>query len=81
VYVEDGFANGQIFLAEVHELGEMPSRAPVAHWPGGPRSARPLRGCVPGFEMAEVKLFDTIPDKMRFPQILPVLFEKVRDMV
>ncbi len=28
------------------------------------------------FEMEEVKLFDTIPDKMRFPQILPVLYEK-----
>ena len=33
---------------------------------------------LPDFEMAEVKLFDTIPDKMRFPLILPVLFEKVR---
>ena len=27
-------------------------------------------------KMVEVKLFDTIPDKMRFPQILPILFEK-----
>jgi len=54
VYRENNFSNGQVFLANVHELGEMPR-----------------------FEMAEVKLFDTIPDKMRFPQILPVLFEKV----
>ena len=38
-------------------------------------------GEMPGFEMAEVKLFDTIPDKMRFPQILPVLFEKVKTMI
>ena len=38
-------------------------------------------GAIPDFEMAEVKLFDTIPDKMRFPQILPVLFEKVRGMI
>jgi 2,3-bisphosphoglycerate-dependent phosphoglycerate mutase len=29
-------------------------------------------------KMAEVKLFDTIPEKMRFPEILPVLFEKIR---
>ena len=29
-----------------------------------------------GFEMAEVRLFDGIPDKMRFPQILPVLYER-----
>ena len=34
----------------------------------------------PDYEMAEVRLFDTIPDKMRFPKILPVLFEKVRTM-
>lgn len=32
------------------------------------------------FEMAEVKQFDTIPDNMRFPELLPVLFEKVRDL-
>ena len=35
-------------------------------------------GDIPDFEMAEVKLFDTIPDKMRFPKILPVLFEKIQ---
>jgi 8-oxo-dGTP diphosphatase len=58
VYREDDFANGQVFLAQVHELDEMP-----------------------GFEMAEVKLFDAIPDKMRFPQILPVLFENVREVI
>ena len=45
---------GQVFLAHIHELGDMPN-----------------------FEMTEVKLFDTIPDKMRFPKILPVLFEKI----
>jgi hypothetical protein len=33
------------------------------------------------FEMAEVKMFDTIPDKMRFPKILPVLFEKVKELL
>lgn len=52
------YANGQVFLAQVHELGEMPD-----------------------FEMAEVKLFDTIPDNMRFPQILPVLFEKIKEII
>ena len=51
------YANAQVFLAHIHELGEMPD-----------------------FEMAEVRLFDTIPEKMRFPQILPVLFEKIKDI-
>jgi len=49
------YTTGQVFLADIHELGEMPN-----------------------FEMAEVKLFETIPDKMRFPKILPVLFEKIQ---
>ena len=55
VHYPNVYANGQIFFAHVHELGDMPD-----------------------YEMAEVKLFDTIPNKMRFPQILPVLFEEVR---
>jgi len=38
-------------------------------------------GDIPDFEMAEVRLFDTIPDKMRFPKILPVLYERVKDMI
>jgi 8-oxo-dGTP diphosphatase len=49
------YANGQVFLAHIHELGD-----------------------IPDFEMAEVKLFDTIPEKMRFPKILPILFEKMQ---
>ncbi|MCL2478533.1 MAG: bifunctional GNAT family N-acetyltransferase/NUDIX hydrolase [Treponema sp.] len=48
------FSNGQVFLAQIEELGNMPD-----------------------FEMAEVKLFDTIPERMRFPQILPVLYAKI----
>ena len=36
-------------------------------------------GDMPNFEMAEVKLFDAIPDKMRFPLILPVLYEKLQN--
>jgi 8-oxo-dGTP diphosphatase len=49
------YANTQVFLAHIHELGE-----------------------IPDFEMAEVKLFDAMPDKMRFPQILPVVYEKMQ---
>jgi len=33
---------------------------------------------LPDYEIAEVKLFDTIPDKMRFPEILPVLFHRMQ---
>ena len=29
---------------------------------------------MPDFEMAEVGLFDALPDKLRFPEITPVLF-------
>ena len=35
-------------------------------------------GNIPDFEMAEVKLFETIPDKMRFQELLPVLYERVQ---
>ena len=38
-------------------------------------------GTLPDFEMAETGLFDTIPDKMRFPQILPVLFARMEDYI
>ena len=39
-------------------------------------------GDIPGHEevMEEVKLFDEIPEKMRFPHILPALYEKVSAM-
>ena len=33
---------------------------------------------LPDYEIAEVRLFDAIPDKMRFPMILPVLYEKMQ---
>lgn len=55
VYSTRGGSNGQVFLAEISELGELPA-----------------------YEMAEVRPFDTIPEKMRFPDILPVLYEKVK---
>jgi len=51
IHLPTVYSNGQVFLAEIHELGDMP-----------------------GFEMAEVRLFDTIPDKMRLPGALPALF-------
>jgi len=55
VYTDTGFANGQVFYAEIQELGELS----------------------PEFEMTEVRAFKTIPDKMRFPQILPVLYAEM----
>jgi len=61
VHTPENFSNGQVFLAHIHELGEIPEDT--------------------NDKMVEVKLFDTIPDKMRFPQILPVLFEKIKVMV
>jgi 2,3-bisphosphoglycerate-dependent phosphoglycerate mutase len=57
VHVQTGYSNGQVFIANIDELGD-----------------------ISDYEMAETKLFDTIPDKMRFPKILPVLFERVRNM-
>jgi len=35
-------------------------------------------GDVPNYEMAAVRLFDSIPDRMRFPQILPVLYDRLQ---
>jgi len=35
-------------------------------------------GVLPEFEMAEISLLDSIPEKMRFPGILPVLYEKMQ---
>lgn len=53
VYSDIGFANGQVFYADVHELGKL------------------------SYEMVEVRGFDTIPDKLRFPQITPILYERI----
>jgi 2,3-bisphosphoglycerate-dependent phosphoglycerate mutase len=58
VHYPNVYANGQVFFAQIYELG-----------------------VIPDYEMAEVKLFDTIPDKMRFPKILPVLFKKMRELL
>lgn len=56
VRLPDRYANGQVFLAEVYNFGDMPP-----------------------FEMAETALFETIPEKMRFPKILPILFAEVKN--
>ncbi len=37
-------------------------------------------GEMPPFEMAEIKLMDALPPVMRFPRILPALYERVRDV-
>ena len=51
----EGYTTGQVFLAHIHELGELPQ-----------------------YEMAEVRLFDAFPEKLRFPDILPVLYKNVQ---
>ena len=38
-------------------------------------------GSLPESEMCEVKLFDAIPDKMTYPQILPVIYEKMQGWI
>ncbi|MDR2571569.1 MAG: histidine phosphatase family protein [Oscillospiraceae bacterium] len=55
VHLPTEYSNGQVFLAQIHALGD-----------------------IPDFEMAEVKMFDSIPEKMRFPGILPILFKRIR---
>jgi len=35
-------------------------------------------GELPDYEMAEIRLYETMPEKLRFPQILPVLYEKMQ---
>jgi len=55
VYTDLGFANGQVFFANITDLGVLSNE----------------------YEMAEVCSFDTIPGRLRFPQILPVLYAKM----
>jgi 8-oxo-dGTP diphosphatase len=52
----DGSSYGQVFYADIEELGELPG----------------------DFEMAEVRRFDTYPEKLTYPDILPILYEKVQ---
>jgi 8-oxo-dGTP diphosphatase len=56
VKTADGGNYGQVFYADIEELGELPA----------------------AFEMAEVKGFDTYPEKLTYPEILPVLYRKIQ---
>ncbi|MDR3148773.1 MAG: NUDIX domain-containing protein, partial [Oscillospiraceae bacterium] len=56
VNTPSGFSYGQVFFADIEELGALP----------------------PEHEMAEVKAFETIPDTMTYPCILPVLFTEMQ---
>ncbi len=38
-------------------------------------------GNIPESEMAEVRLFETIPDNMTYPDILPVLYGKINEFI
>ena len=57
-YVSNGSANGVVFLADVHSLGELPES-----------------------EMAEIMLFDTLPDNLTYPDVTPHLFEAAKQVV
>ncbi|MBE6931384.1 MAG: NUDIX domain-containing protein [Ruminococcaceae bacterium] len=50
-----GWANGQVFIAHIRELGAIPES-----------------------EMAEVRLFDELPEDVTYPGITPILWEEVR---
>jgi len=55
VHTSVDFANGQVFFAQIEQLGPLPES-----------------------EICEVRLYDTIPDKMTYPQVLPVLHHKIQ---
>ena len=55
VHIPTQWSNGQVFFAQIHELGK-----------------------IPDYEMAETCLFDGIPEKMRFPEILPYLYDRMQ---
>ena len=58
VHTTKDYANGQVFFAEITELGDLPDS-----------------------EMAEVKLFDTTPDNLTYPQIFPILFSEIEKLL
>lgn len=57
-YDADSHANGMVFAAIVHELGDLPES-----------------------EMAEVKLFDQLPEELSYPMVTPLLFEESRKRI
>ena len=52
-----GRANGQVFIAQIHEMGTLPES-----------------------EMAEVCLFDELPENVTYPGITPVLYEYLKTL-
>jgi len=56
-YDNEGYANGQVYLAEVEEFADIPES-----------------------EMAEIMFSDSYPDELTYPDILPVLYERIRSM-
>ncbi|MDR0958398.1 MAG: NUDIX domain-containing protein [Clostridiales bacterium] len=56
VKTSNGSSYGQVFYADIEQLGVLPA----------------------DFEMAEIKGFDTYPEKLTYPDILPVLYAKMQ---
>jgi len=56
VHGQKDFSTGQVFLAEVYELGRLPD-----------------------FEIGEIILQDTLPEKLTYPNIQPVLFKHLTE--
>ena len=52
-FTDRGHANGVVFLAVVHEMGELPQS-----------------------EMAEVRLFDALPENLTYPNVSPRLYQE-----
>ena len=52
-YTDKGSADGVVFLAVVHQLGELPES-----------------------EMAEIRLFDTLPENLTYPNVSPRLYRE-----
>jgi 8-oxo-dGTP diphosphatase len=57
VHGHKDFSNGQVFLAEVYELGSLPD-----------------------FEIKEIILNDTLPEKLTYPEIQPVLYKRLSEI-
>ena len=52
-FTDRGHANGVVFLAVVHEMGELPQS-----------------------EMAEVRLFNALPENLTYPNVSPRLYQE-----
>lgn len=56
-YNSESWANGAVFLAEIHSLGNLPES-----------------------EMKEVRLFDTLPENLTYPNVTPRLMEEAKKL-